>query len=258
VPGRATCPLVSQPGEVVDLDPGHDRSDGFVGRVVRVLEGVVTNLVTVAALWLIAAGSGLIVDKPKITATAVVVIVTAACTALAAWISRRRSRLWRLRAAVNWVNLSTPLGLAVGLISMGHRQAPDPLYRIIQVVGCRRLPTRGGFVTIGNALLIRAGLETMIRDSDLVHEGRHSTQYAFCGGLAAIPLYGAASLVSYFATGDWYEANLFEVRAGGIGTEGYSAPPDASRPIRAWVMLGVILCGFAAIVTSLITVLVTR
>ena len=91
----------------------------------------------------------------------------------------------------------------------------------------------------------------------LVHEGRHSTQYAFCGGLAAIPLYGAASLASYFATGDWSKANLFEVRAGEIDEGGYSAPPDSSKPIRAWIMLGVILCGLAAIVTSIIMVLVT-
>ena len=189
--------VASQSGEVVDLDPGRDRTDGFARRVERVVEGIATNL----------------------------------------------------------VNLSTALGLAIGLICMGQSHAPHQLYRIIHVSGCRHLPAHGNFVTIGNVLLTRTGHATKIPTPVLVHEGRHSTQYAFCGGLAAIPLYGAASLASFLTTHDWSKANIFEVRAGEISAEGYSAPPDSSKPIRAWIVLGVIICGLAAILTSLITVL---
>ena len=80
----------------------------------RIFEGVTTNLVTAAALWLIAIASGLAAGHPEVTAAALVVLVAAVSTAAAAWVTRSRARMWRVRAATNWLNLSTPLGLALG------------------------------------------------------------------------------------------------------------------------------------------------
>jgi hypothetical protein len=58
------------------------------------------------------------------------------------------------------------------------------------------------------------------------HEARHATQYACCG-LAMLPLYGAAALVSWTLCGDFGARNVFEQRAG-LADGGY--PAKALRP----------------------------
>ena len=59
------------------------------------------------------------------------------------------------------------------------------------------------------------------------HEARHATQYAWCGGLLMLPLYGGAALVSWALTGDFGARNVFEQQAG-LADGGYS--PRELRP----------------------------
>jgi hypothetical protein len=53
-------------------------------------------------------------------------------------------------------------------------------------------------------------------------------QYAWCGGLVMLPLYGGAALLSWALTGDFGARNVFERRAG-LADGGYSA--KGLRPI---------------------------
>jgi hypothetical protein len=59
------------------------------------------------------------------------------------------------------------------------------------------------------------------------HEARHTTQYAWCGGLLMLPLYFTAAGVSWLLCGDFGAWNVFE-RAAGLAEGGY-----ADRPLRA-------------------------
>ena len=61
----------------------------------------------------------------------------------------------------------------------------------------------------------------------LRHEARHSTQYAWCGGVLMLPLYFTAAGVSWLVSGDFGAWNLFE-RGAGLADGNYSA-----RPLRA-------------------------
>ena len=49
------------------------------------------------------------------------------------------------------------------------------------------------------------------------HEARHATQYACCGGVLMLPLYGIAAAVSWALCGDFGARNVFEQRAGLAG-----------------------------------------
>lgn len=133
-----------------------------------------------------------------------------------------------IRMVVNWVNLSTPLGLAVALGGRATlRRGP---YGLILAMGYKaRIPAPNApAVTIGNVVLIRlddAGLAR--RPTLLAHENRHATQYAFwIGPLVFIPAYLLASVWSWWHTGDFALRNFFEVRAGLLDGGYVSRPPD--------------------------------
>jgi O-antigen/teichoic acid export membrane protein len=89
----------------------------YVGR--RVAEGVATNLITAAILWLIASLAGIVAGNPALTAAASGVIAGAVVTLAVAWILRDRKRLWFLRSTVNWLNGSTPLGMIIAGLGGG-------------------------------------------------------------------------------------------------------------------------------------------
>ena len=55
----------------------------------------------------------------------------------------------------------------------------------------------------------------------LVHEERHSTQYAYCLGVAMVLLYVLASAWSLLRTGDPASRNIFE-RLAGLADGGYT------------------------------------
>lgn len=113
----------------------------------------------------------------------------------------------RVRWVLNYVNLSTPLGLLVALIGRARlTRGPAGLllgygYRI-------PFPVARAF-TLGNVVLTRYG-EGFLQGELLRHEARHATQYACCLGVLMLPLYVVALLVSVAICGHYGSWNLFE------------------------------------------------
>ncbi|MER7501931.1 hypothetical protein AB0L05_01645 [Nonomuraea pusilla] len=124
-------------------------------------------------------------------------------------------RRFRLRRAVNYVNLATPLGLLIAAVGGAERRpGPDGL---ILAYGYRyRFPIAGAF-TVGNVVLTRAPAlnERLVR-----HEARHATQWAWCAGLPMLPLYLLAMLASVLVCGHQASYNVFE-RLAGLDDGGY-------------------------------------
>ncbi|GIH77372.1 hypothetical protein [Planobispora longispora] len=119
-------------------------------------------------------------------------------------------RRWhRVRRTINYVNLSTPLGLLVARLGRARVTAgPDGL---VLAYGYRiPFPIAGAF-TIGNVVLTRHGeAEGYLSGALLRHEDRHASQYAACAGLPMLPLYVVAVIVSMLVCGNQASWNLFE------------------------------------------------
>ncbi|GAA3202780.1 hypothetical protein [Actinocorallia longicatena] len=115
----------------------------------------------------------------------------------------------RLRQIVNWLNLSTPLGLLIVLAGGcgGVRRAPDGL---LIADGYRPPVPIGAAFTVGNVIVFR-DIERHSGDLGLiVHEARHSTQYSwFLGVLMLVPYFGSV-LFSMAVCGDHASYNPFE------------------------------------------------
>jgi len=130
------------------------------------------------------------------------------------------------RFVVNLVNLSTPLGLLVGLAGrVRFTPGPDGLimgdgYRI-------PVPAARAF-TVGNVVLFSRVSSSAAPARLLAHEARHATQYAICLGPVMVPLYLIAAGWSWIRTGDFASRNIFETRAG-LQDGGYTERP--LRPI---------------------------
>ena len=137
-----------------------------------------------------------------------------------------RSR-YRIRAAVNLVNGSTAAGVMVAAVGRARlRAAPDGL---LVAAGYRWPGPPTPAFCVGNVLITRWTDEQFRGAGRLFgHEARHATQYAWCGGLAMLPLYGVAALASWALTGDFGAGNLFE-RQAGLAGGGYS--PKSLRPV---------------------------
>jgi hypothetical protein len=131
----------------------------------------------------------------------------------------------RARFAVNLANGSTLAGLGLGLAGRVRlAQAPEGL---LTGTGYRLpIPAVPAF-TMGSVILTRR--DSLPSDTALFrHEARHSTQYAWCGGLLMLPLYFGAAGVSWVLSGDVGAWNLFERRAG-LADGGYADVP--LRPV---------------------------
>lgn len=131
----------------------------------------------------------------------------------------------RLRQIANVLNGSTPLGLLLAASARTPvRRGPRGL---LIATGYRwRLPFAGAF-TVGNVVLFRVGPERALADPVLLmHEERHSTQYAWCLGVPFLPLYFVAAGWSLLRTGNPGSANLFE-RHAGLQAGGYPDPRSA-------------------------------
>jgi hypothetical protein len=129
----------------------------------------------------------------------------------------------RVRLAVNLVNGSTLAGLAVSAAGQARlARYPDGL---LVGIGYRLpVPSAPAF-TVGNVIITRR--DALAYDTGLFrHEARHSTQYAWCGGLLMLPAYFAAAGLSWLLCGDVGSWNAFE-RAAGLADGGY-----ADRPLR--------------------------
>ncbi|TYC99144.1 DUF4157 domain-containing protein [Arthrobacter echini] len=137
----------------------------------------------------------------------------------------------RLVPLLNWMNLSTPVGLAVARLS-GCRISPGPLGLLLAEGYRRRLPTARAF-TIGSVVLLRGSAPQRAHAGFtrlLEHEARHTHQYAACLGLPFLPAYLLAAGYSLLRTGDPASRNAFERRAG-LADGGYTERP--LRPVRA-------------------------
>jgi len=137
-------------------------------------------------------------------------------------------RLWPIKAVLNAVNLSTALGLGVG--RLGHaRFSSGPRGLILAAEYDLGFPHAPAF-TIGNVVVSRhshAWLDD--RPEMLLHEERHSWQYAALLGLPMVPLYLLAAGYSYLRGGDFGVHNAFE-RLAGLGDGGY--PSVSARESR--------------------------
>jgi hypothetical protein len=131
----------------------------------------------------------------------------------------------RARQLVNLANGSTLAGLGVAVIG-GARVAPSADGLFVGTGYRLAVPPAPAFC-LGNVIVTRLG--GLAPDSRLFrHEARHATQYAWCGGVAMVPLYLLAAGVSWALSGDFGARNVFERRAG-LADGGYT-----DKPLR-WV-----------------------
>ena len=131
----------------------------------------------------------------------------------------------RVRTVLNWINLSTPLGLLVARVggaSIARRGRGTYL-----ATGYRfGFPVASAF-TVGSVITTRHDLD-WCRERPLLlqHEDRHCTQYACVLGVVMLPLYFLGVAVSYAIAGDHSSYNPFE-RLANLADGDY--PPPRTR-----------------------------
>jgi hypothetical protein len=129
----------------------------------------------------------------------------------------------RVRLAANLANGSTLAGLGVALA--GHARLAKTGDGLLTGTGYRLPVPPAPAFTMGNVIITRR--DELVPGSSLFrHEARHTTQYAWCGGLLMLPLYFTAAGVSWVLCGDFGPWNVFE-RGAGLADGGY-----ADRPLR--------------------------
>jgi hypothetical protein len=135
------------------------------------------------------------------------------------------TRWTRVRAVLNWVNLSTPLGLLVARLGGA---TITPAGRGTRLATGYRLgfPVASAF-TIGCVIVSKHDVEHFAaRPGLLRHEDRHCTQYAVVLGVAMLPLYAVSAGVSWIVAGDLSSYNPFE-RLADLAEGSY--PPPTTR-----------------------------
>ncbi|WP_192796753.1 hypothetical protein [Serinicoccus kebangsaanensis] len=153
------------------------------------------------------------------------------------------SRADRVRHLLNWVNLSTPLGLGIAAAG-GARIRRGPARSFLADHYRWRFPAAGAF-TVGDVVISRHDRDTLRarRPGLLDHELAHSRQWAACLGLPFLPLYVASMGWSWLRTGDRAARSVFE-RHAGLALGGYVDVPtrpvgpvlaDGARALRAIV-----------------------
>lgn len=114
----------------------------------------------------------------------------------------------RTRRAVNWVNLSTPLGLGIARAGRA-RVGPGPYG--LHLATSYRLPIpRATAFTVGDVIVTRLA---ELPPALLAHESRHAEQWARWV-VAFLPAYAAASAWSWLRSGNVWARNPFEIEAG--------------------------------------------
>jgi hypothetical protein len=131
----------------------------------------------------------------------------------------------RVRTVLNWLNLSTLLGLGIAKVGgasivrrgRGTYLATD--YRF-------GFPVASAF-TVGSVITSSHDLAYFVeRPVLLQHEDRHCTQYAFVLGVVMLPLYFLCVGISYAIAGDHSSYNPFE-RLANLADGNY--PPPRTR-----------------------------
>jgi hypothetical protein len=124
-----------------------------------------------------------------------------------------RSRGDLVRQVINLMNLSTVAGLFVAGVG-GATLSRGP-HGLVLATGYRlRFPKASAF-TIGDVVLSVHSREQLLARPRLIrHEARHSVQYAWCLGVAMLPLYALGAMWSLVRVGDPATSNPFEQLAG--------------------------------------------
>jgi hypothetical protein len=132
---------------------------------------------------------------------------------------------YRVRLAVNLLNGSTLAGLGAAKAG-GARLVRFPDGLLVGTSYRLPVPSAPAF-TLGNVIITHR--DALGCDSPLLrHESRHSTQYAWCGGVLMLPLYFTAAGVSWLVSGDFGAWNVFE-RGAGLADGNYTGRP--LRPV---------------------------
>lgn len=137
----------------------------------------------------------------------------------------------RVRSVLNWVNLSTPMGLLVAKVG-GCRVRRGPELCFLADRYRWSFPVAGAF-TVGDVVISRHDLDLLAarRPTLLRHELVHSRQWAYCWGLPFLPLYTASMAWSWLRTGDRAARSFFE-RQAGLELGGYEdVPPRPLAPV---------------------------
>lgn len=137
----------------------------------------------------------------------------------------QHTRWTRVRTILNWLNLSTPLGLAVAraggatIVRRGRGTYLATGYRY-------GFPVASAF-TIGSVITSKHDPAYFAaRPVLLQHEDRHCTQYAFVLGVVMLPVYFFFIGLSWVVAGDHSSYNPFE-RLAGLADGNY--PPATTR-----------------------------
>lgn len=134
------------------------------------------------------------------------------------------TRASRIRHLLNWLNLSTPLGLAIARAGGAQvRTGPDLLYLADHYRW--GFPTGSAF-TVGDVVISRHDLAKLVsrRPHLIEHEAAHSRQWMACLGLPFLPLYAASMGWSWLRTGDRAARSFFE-RQADLAKGGYRDVP---------------------------------
>lgn len=137
----------------------------------------------------------------------------------------------RLRTALNWLNLSTPLGLLVATVGGATIERRG---RGTFLAGGYRwgFPVASAF-TVGSVVTSTHDLDWLrARPVLLQHEDRHVTQYAWLVGPVMLPLYLLSAGFSWVVAGDHSSYNPFE-RLAGLDDGGYPTPRTRRMKRRA-------------------------
>ena len=134
----------------------------------------------------------------------------------------------RARSVVNWLNLSTPLGLGIARLG-GATVEPAARGTYVATGFARGFPPAGAF-TVGSVIITRHDRRWLDERPRLLrHEDRHCTQYACCLGVVMLPLYALGVVASYLIAGDHASYNPFE-RLADLADGDY--PPPRTRLSR--------------------------
>ena len=139
----------------------------------------------------------------------------------------------RVRHVLNWLNLSTPGGLALAAAG-GSRIRRGPACSYLADHYRWRFPAAGAF-TVGDVVITRHDLDQLAarRPTLLTHELVHARQWAACLGLPFLPLYVGSMGWSWLRTGDRAARSVFE-RHAGLELGGYAdVPPRPLGPVLA-------------------------
>jgi hypothetical protein len=130
-------------------------------------------------------------------------------------------RILRARQVINLANGSTLAGL--GVAALGRARLTRSADGLFTGTGYRLPVPPAPAFCLGSVIVTR--LDALPVSSALFrHEARHASQYAWCGGVAMVPLYLVAAGVSWALTGDFGSRNVFERRAG-LADGGYTDKP---------------------------------